>query len=73
MPVINIELTGKNIEKLRKNNHMTVRQLQQILGFETPQAIYKWQWGRCLPSVDNLVVLSVLFNVTINDILVVEK
>jgi len=26
-----------------------------IFGFETPQAVYKWQKGIALPTVDNLV------------------
>ena len=39
-------------------------------GFEGPQAIYKWQWGQCLPSIDNLFALSKLFNTSIDEILV---
>ena len=49
-----------------------MRDLQQMLGFATPQAIYKWQQGLTLPSVDNLVALSSIFGVPIDKILVVE-
>lgn len=70
---INMEATGKNIQALRKKNHYTVKDLQEYFGFEYPQAIYKWQWGQCLPTIDNLVGLSILFHVSINDILVVNN
>ena len=51
---------------------MTVRDLQDIFGFHTPQAIYKWQRGDAMPTVDNLVVLAAAFHVDIEDILVVR-
>lgn len=72
MPIIDMELTGKNIELLRKQNNMTVKELQNKFGFETPQAIYKWQRGTTLPTVDNLVILSILFKVKIDDIIVLK-
>ena len=49
---------------------LSVRDLQRILGFATPQAIYKWQQGRALPTLDNLVVLAAVLGVRIDDILV---
>ena len=57
-PVINMEATGKNIIRLRQNKGMSVKDLQDIFGFATPQAIYKWQRGTVLPTVDNLLILA---------------
>lgn len=71
-PVIDVTATGLNINRLRKNAGMTVKDLQMIFGFSTPQAIYKWQRGTAMPTVDNLVVLAAVFGVTIDDILVCE-
>ena len=51
---------------------LSVRELQQIFGFATPQAIYKWQRGVVLPTVDNLVILAEVFGVHIEEILVTE-
>ena len=62
--------TGINIARLRQNAGLTVKDLQDIFGFSTPQAIYKWQRGTAMPTVDNLVVLAAVFGVTIDDILV---
>lgn len=73
IPVISMALTGENILNLRKRSGMTVKELQDIFGFTTPQAIYKWQHGDALPSIDNMVVLAAVFNVTIDDIIVMEQ
>lgn len=71
-PMIDMVRTGKNIVRLRKKNGLSVKDLQEIFGFTTPQAIYKWQQGTALPSIDNLIVLAAIFDVHIDDILVVE-
>jgi transcriptional regulator with XRE-family HTH domain len=70
IPVVDLAATGANIIKLRKKSGLTVRDLQQVLGFANPQAIYKWQSGSCLPTVDNLLILSAVFGVPIEEILV---
>lgn len=69
-PVIDMAATGANITRLRKDRGLTVRELQNWFGFEEPQAIYKWQQGKSLPSVDNLYALSTLLDVSIEEILV---
>lgn len=69
-PTIDLQATGSNILRLRQARGLSVRDLQRYFGFEEPQAIYKWQWGQTLPSVDNLFALSVLLGVPMNEILV---
>ena len=69
-PVVNMERRGQNIASLRRQHGMSVRQLQDRMGFSTPQAIYKWQHGESLPTVDNLVALSAIFAVPIDAILI---
>ena len=70
IPTIDMVRTGNNIARLRMEAGLSVRDLQRILGFATPQAIYKWQQGRALPTLDNLVVLAAVLGVRIDDILV---
>lgn len=72
MPTVNVTATGMNITKMRKAAGLTVKDLQGIFGFGTPQAIYKWQNGTALPTVDNLVVLAAIFGCKIDDILVID-
>ena len=69
IPVIDIIKTGENIRNLRKHAGISITELQDIFGFRNPQAIYKWQRGEALPSIDNLVVLASVLNVRIDDIL----
>lgn len=73
MPVINMGATGMNIALLRKKAGLSVRDLQEVFGFATPQAIYKWQHGAALPTVDNLAVLAAVFGTSIDAILVFDK
>ena len=69
-PVIDLVATGNNIRRLRLERGMTVRDLQSYFGFEEPRAIYKWQKGESLPTVDNLYALGNLFEVPMDQILV---
>ena len=71
-PVINLAETGRRIERQRRQAGLTVRDLQTYFGFEYPQAIYKWQHGECLPTVDNLLALARLLRVPMEDLLVYE-
>lgn len=73
IPVIDMEKTGQNIMKLRVKQGLSVKDVQNVFGFVTPQAIYKWQHGTALPSVDNLVVLAAIFKVQVDDILILEE
>ena len=73
LPIINMEETGCNIVRLREDAGLSVQDLQDIFGFATPQAIYKWQRGLTMPTIDNLVVLSMTFRVPIERILVVDQ
>ena len=72
LPAIDMIRTGQNINRLRKQAGLSVRDLQDIFGFATPQAIYKWQQGVALPTIDNLVVLAAVLQVRMDDILITD-
>ena len=42
IPVVNLKQTGQNICFLREQSGISVKELQLLLGFATPQTIYKW-------------------------------
>lgn len=69
-PVIDPVATGENILRLRRERGLTVKDLQSYFGFEEPQAIYKWQRGKSLPSLDNLYALSSLLETPMDKILI---
>ncbi|MDD6657528.1 MAG: helix-turn-helix transcriptional regulator [Lachnospiraceae bacterium] len=66
------EETGKQIKKLLLENGYTVKDVQTAMGFENPQAIYKWISGKSLPSLDNFLILSRLLHTSIENILVID-
>ena len=70
---IDMVATGKNIPRLRKESGLSVRDLAEIFGFTTPQAVYKWQHGTAIPTIDNLVVLAAVFGVTMDEIVVTSQ
>ena len=69
-PTVDLVKTGENITRLMKLNNIKVTDLQDIFGFEYPQALYKWKRGECLPTVDNLIVLAAVFKTTVDKIIV---
>lgn len=72
LPSIDMTATGQNIRRLRRQAGLSVKDLQDIFGFATPQAIYKWQQGTALPAIDNLVALAAILRVSLDEILVVN-
>ena len=70
LPVIDMTATGRNILRLRLQAGFSVRDLQAVFGFSNPQAIYKWQRGQALPTLDNIVILAAVLGVGVDDIIV---
>ena len=69
-PLVNAVETGKNIKRLREEKGITVKELQKIFGFDTPQAIYRWQRGEILPCLDNLLVLAKILDVQVENLII---
>ena len=72
VPLVDMKLTGQNITALREQRGISVRDLQNLLGFATPQSIYKWQRGETLPTIENLVALACILSVPIEEIISAE-
>ena len=73
IPFINTVATGQNIDHLRIEAGMSVKDMQAVFGFATPQAIYKWIHGTSMPTIDNLVILAAMFDVTMDEIVAVDN
>ena len=72
-PTIDLVATGQRIRELRKAKNLKVREISEYMGFTEPQAVYKWQRGESLPTVDNLYALSVLYETPMEDIIVIRE
>ncbi|MBQ9156219.1 MAG: helix-turn-helix transcriptional regulator [Eubacterium sp.] len=68
--VIDMEMTGNNLRKYANAFGYSVKDIQQYLGLSCPQPVYRWFKGKILPSVDNLLRLSELFHVHMENLLV---
>jgi len=69
-PVIDLKATGARIKELRIKNQLSVEEVSHFMGFESIQAVYKWQRGESLPSIDSLYALSLLFRTSMDEILI---
>lgn len=70
--MINIKTIGQKISMLRKKHNMTQDELAEEL-FVSRQAVSKWEIGRTAPSIDNVVELSLLFNISIEELLCLKE
>ena len=52
-------------------NGLRVTDISSYMGFEDPQAVYKWQSGKTLPSLGNMIALAKLFRTPIESIIVI--
>ncbi len=68
-PTIDMKATGLRIRELRKARNLKVLEVSMYMGFAEPQAVYKWERGESLPSIDNLFALSRLFRVPMDSII----
>ncbi len=71
--IINTKEIGERIRKKRKERHLKVTDISDAMGFETPQAVYKWQRGDCLPEITNLIILSRMLGTTVEDIILGDE
>ena len=66
--MLNLEIIGSKITKLRKDLNLTQLELAEKI-YVTPQAVSKWEKGKSVPSIDVLIELTKLFNISIDYLL----
>ena len=71
-PHFDIVASGARMKEIRKQRKISVKQVMENMGFESTQAVYKWEAGKCYPQADNLVALAILYNVSPMELLVEE-
>ena len=74
-PRINVIATGKNLQRIRLSYEFTQSYVASQLGKDgiSPAAISQWENGKCMPDMDNLVILCCLYgNCTFDDLIVLD-
>ena len=72
-PVIDMKATGKLLEEVMKEEGVSPKIFARIMGWEKPQAVYRWYYGETLPSIDTLSILSKILNRPIESLLVTRE
>ena len=72
LPIIDMKGTGQWLRFLCKKENISVAELQKRLQISSNQAIYAWFNGKTLPSVDNLLALSRVLRMSMDDMLVLD-
>ena len=65
-------LFNEKLKKLRKENNLTQEELAEKINVSR-QAITKWESGEGIPDIENLKQISILFDITIDDLVKEEK
>ena len=61
---IDTKATGARIRAFRRARGLKVHEISEFMGFESDQAVYKWQRGDSLPDLGNMVRLCELFKIS---------
>ena len=69
-PVIDSKRTGRQIKTECRKQGLTVREIQDFLQIGAAQSIYDWFQGKSLPALDNMVALSRLLGVPMENLIV---
>ena len=73
MTTVDTVQTGQNIKTIIRQKGMKIADIQSAFGFNTPQAIYKWFRGDSMPTIDNIVMMTEIFGVRMDEIVAFKK
>ncbi len=71
-PLVDAEATGKRIHELMIERGFDAHDIQKVMGGLSHTSVYNWFNGKSLPRIDFFVVLSNLFNVPLDELIVVQ-
>lgn len=71
-PHFDIVASGARMRAIRQGRKISVKQVMEYMGFESTQAVYKWEAGKCFPQADNLIALAILYRVSPMELLIEE-
>lgn len=70
--MLDLVKVGKKINKLRKENSLSQDDVADKL-YISRQSVSKWELGLAMPTIDNVIELSKIFNVDIKEILCLNE
>lgn len=70
--ILDKDATSKKIKALITGSNYTFEDLAELLQLKSPRVIYEWVNGNKLPGLENLYNLALIFNITMEDCLVMR-
>lgn len=71
-PRYDIQASGRRMREVRVARGLSAKEVMDYMGFESVQAIYKWESGKCFPQADNLLALAKFYQVNPFELIVEE-
>ncbi|MGD6892221.1 helix-turn-helix domain-containing protein [Bacillus mobilis] len=59
---------GQQLKRLRESKGFSQEDVAKMIGV-TRQAVYKWENDKSYPDIDNLILLSEMYNVTLDELI----
>jgi transcriptional regulator with XRE-family HTH domain len=59
---------GEQLKKLRESKEFSQEDVAKKIGV-TRQAVYKWENDKSYPDIDNLILLSEMYNITLDELI----
>lgn len=59
---------GQQLKRLRESKGFSQEDVAKKIGV-TRQAVYKWEHDKSCPDIDNLILLSEMYNVTLDELI----
>ena len=63
--------TGLRIKQIMKEKNVGIRNVSRVLNISF-QAVYRWQKGEVLPTLNNLFMLAQILGTNVDDLLVAK-
>ena len=73
--IIDYRKTSRLLKELRIKNGYSIKDLQEVFGFETPTAIYAWEneKHKSIPRLEHLTLLSKLYNCHVEELYITKQ
>lgn len=67
---IDMKATGKNLRRMFITRGLTTKDVSEMLGYDATTAVLNWTGGKVAPRINNLIALSDILGVSLDDIVV---
>lgn len=69
---LDIVATGHKIKLLMEEREIAIKDLSKVMNVSF-QAVYRWQKGETLPTINNMFILGQLLQVDVDEMLVAKE